>query len=281
MFKLKDELTNIKKEADQRYLNFDIEEISDLDITKIQNSAYLENSKWIGGDEKFVCLTFDLDGSSKLSAHRHPKVMAKIYEYSTQSAIDILRKDEIIADYIDIKGDGVFAVFGGENAVEKAFVAGITIKTHFLKVAQKFSNSNNIDLNCKLAIDYDKILVKKIGTRKFNNEVWAGHLINNCYKMMALVKDIRDDLDPDGTGKKIYQDKDIIVISTDIHDYLEDNHKDWAIFSCPHETSAKLWKEKATKIELDIKGDKVWFCITNWCDEHGEEYANKILGLEE
>lgn len=278
MFELKTTLKDIKTDANNRYDSFKIEDISEIDITKIQDEAYIRNSTWLGGDQKFVCLAFDLDDSSKLSAKKHSKVMAKIYEYSTQSVYDILMQKDIKADYIDIKGDGVFAIYSGEKAIEKAFVAGITIKTFFKEVSSKFK-ANSINLKCKLSLDIDKILVKRIGSNKYQNEVWAGHLINNCYKMMGYVKEIREMNDTDINGNKLYYNKNIFVISEDIYNYLDTGkYKKFAILSCC-ENELNLWINKATAEIEEIKGDTVYFTISDWCDKCGETYANNILGL--
>jgi hypothetical protein len=151
---LKEVMDTLKFEADKRFDNFEIEEIGEL--CKIQDDAYLEKSTWLGGDEKFTCLCIDLDSSSKHSAKRKASTMAKLYEYFTQNIVDVLSLTAIKADYIDIKGDGAFGIYGGENCIEKAFIAGITFKTFFEKnIKEKFKSEFSLDLICKLGIAKD------------------------------------------------------------------------------------------------------------------------------
>ncbi|MFK5283474.1 hypothetical protein ACI3PL_28265, partial [Lacticaseibacillus paracasei] len=71
-----------------------------------------------------------------------------------------------------------------------------TFRTFFENhIKPKFKSEFNIDLNCKTAICKGKILVKRIGTRKYNNEVWAGRLVNNTYKLMKLSDKIKEEKD--------------------------------------------------------------------------------------
>lgn len=267
-------MNNFKKKSDARFDSFEIDSNID-DLSKIQDDAYLEKSKWFGGDEKFVCLGIDLDKSSVLSARKHAVTMAKLYEYFTQNIVDILNLDSIRADYIDIKGDGVFGIYQGDKSIERAFVAAVTFRTFFEKVIKpKFKNELAVDLRCKSAIFKDKILVKKIGTRKFKNEVWAGRLVNNIYKMMAVSKKIKEKF------KKRESDS-LLIVSNEIKTYLNDKHKKYAIFSCGCKSlnlkPANLWYFFNVSDDEDIFGDKVCYLPSIWCDVHGDEFLSNIL----
>jgi hypothetical protein len=71
-----------KTRSDKRFDEFWIEDI--WDISEIQDDAYLETSTRLWWDEEFVCLSIDLDWSSKLSAKKEVETMAKLYEYFTK-----------------------------------------------------------------------------------------------------------------------------------------------------------------------------------------------------
>lgn len=266
--------SDFKEKSDARFNSFNIDE-SIGDLSKIQDEAYLENSTWLGGDEQFVCLAIDLDKSSILSARRNVKTMAKLYEYFTENIVDMLNIEEIKADYIDIKGDGVFGIYQGEDAIKRAFIASVTFRTFFTThIKTKFKTAFDIDLNCKAAIYKDKILVKRIGTRKYNNEVWAGRLVNNTYKLMKLSDRVKDE-------NPLNKMHSVLVISEDIYYHLNENHYDHAIMSCGCRTSdgisVPLWTEIDTTKEEDIHGDKAYYMHHLWCDKCGDYYLSEIL----
>lgn len=67
--------------------------------------------------------------------------MAKIYDYFTQNIVDVFNNADFPADYVDIKGDGAFAIYEGDNASYKAFYAAITFKELFEeKIKTKFED---------------------------------------------------------------------------------------------------------------------------------------------
>ena len=157
---IKEFIKDLKKKSDERYDNFAIKELDT--ISDIKSDAYLEKPIWVGGDKKFVCLFIDLDKSSKMSFKKHPWTMAKIYDYFTQNIVDVFNNADFPADYVDIKGDGAFAIYEGDNASYKAFYAAITFKELFEeKIKTKFEDDEWRSLSCKIGIHKDKILVKK------------------------------------------------------------------------------------------------------------------------
>lgn len=273
MEKLKTIFKEFKERSDGRFDAFTIDE-NIGDLSKIQDESYLENSIWLGGDEEFVCLAIDLDKSSILSARKHVKTMARLYEYFTENIVDLLNLEEIKADYIDIKGDGVFGIYQGEDAIKRAFIASITFRTFFENtIKPKFKSALDIDLNCKAAICKDKILVKRIGTRKYNNEVWAGRLVNNTYKLMKLSDKIKE------TNPLITQS--ILIVSDEIYTYLSSYHYDHAIMSCGcktvNGTPQTLWTEEDTTLQEDISSNRVYYMYHLWCVECGDSYLTEIL----
>lgn len=267
----------LKQKAEERFNNFRIEEISS--IRRISEDSYLESPVWVGGDAQFVCLFIDLDNSSKMSFKKHPKTMAKIYDYFTQTLIDVLSQEGIEADYVDIKGDGAFGIFEGDNAAFRALSAALTFSTFFRKyIRPKFQDDENI-FNFKAAINVDKLLVKRIGKRgpRNNNEVWAGRLVNNASKLATLSKDIYS-TDPDFNPAN----GSMLVISDPIYQIYRGKH-DVAIMHCGHDLSgnpqprSELWRRYDTNSRDDVHDDSVYYAPGLWCDLCQDQVNQGIL----
>ncbi|OGY76750.1 MAG: hypothetical protein A2240_00850 [Candidatus Jacksonbacteria bacterium RIFOXYA2_FULL_43_12] len=278
-------LNILKDKSEKRYHNFAIEEISS--INRITEEAYLENPTWLGGDKEFVCLFIDLDNSSILSFKKHAVTMAKIYDYVTQNIVDTLNFAPCKANYIDIKGDGAFGIYEGEKAIFKALCAAVTFKTFFdkhirikfpINEQQGFLAKNHKTINCKMAIEQGKILVKKIGKRGDNNEVWAGRLINNASKLASL-------------SKKIYQtdielfteQQSLLIVSENVYKKLSSKSQ-YTITSCGHDfcgqetkIRADLWKSYSISANEDVYGNIVYYMASRWCNKCGDTYMEEIL----
>ena len=270
----------LRSDSNDRYDNFNIEPISS--ISRITEETYLEKPTWLGGDEKFTCLFIDLDISTIISQIKQRSTVAKIYDYFTQNIYDVLTIPEVSASYIDIKGDGLFGIYEGEKAVFKAFVAAVTFKTFFEKHIKNKFKSGDLILKCKVSLNKDKILVKKIGGRGDYNEVWAGELVNNAYKIASLNKKIYEQ---DSELQQVQKEdfKDLIIVSEDIYKKLSEK-KDYAILSCGHRSNGNWTGEKVNlwKSFIDISDDSQYSETVNylsaiWCDECGDKYLSEIL----
>lgn len=274
---LKETFAVQKASSDARFDAFDIEPISS--IRRITEDAYLENPTWLGGDEEFVCLFIDLDNSSALSFEHRSTTMAKLYDYFTQNVVDFMSADPHRADYIDIKGDGAFGIYEGEQAAFKALAAALSFKTFFEKhVRSKFAPYTDV-LNCKLAIEKDKVLVRKIGKRgdKNNNEVWAGRVVNNAAKLSSLTKQIYQqsaDYRPSGQS--------LLVISDKVFNELG-KKRAYTHTSCGHDMSgrpapaAPVWRSFDCSLVDAVNGDTAWYTGAVWCDKCGDNYMAHIL----
>jgi len=259
--------SDLKQDADGRYDNFAIKEVGS--ISQIYEDTYLEQPVWLGGDKKFVCLFIDLDKSSKMSFKKHPATMAKIYDYFTQTLIDVLSEESIHAEYVDIKGDGAFGIFEGDDAAFRALSAALTFGTFFRKyIRPKFQTSSDI-INFKATIHVDKILVKRIGTRgaRNNNEVWAGRLVNKAAKLGLVTPHIY----AQDTGFSS-DSMSILVISEDIFDIFKQK-PDYAVNHCGHTVEGgeagpigQLWSEFDSSNIDELSEDKVYYAPGLWCD---------------
>jgi hypothetical protein len=264
---IEDIFEELKEKADDRFDNFAIEDVGS--ISKIYEDSYLEKPVWLGGDAKFVCLFIDLDKSSKMSFKKHPATMAKIYDYFTQTLIDVLSEDSIHAEYIDIKGDGAFGIFEGEDAAFRALSAALSFGTFFRKyIRPKFQTAADT-INFKATIHVDKILVKRIGTRgpRNNNEVWAGRLVNKAVKLGLAASHIyaRDSaFNPD--------DMSVLIVSQDIFDIFKQK-LDYAINHCGHDVAGnelgyigQLWTEFDSSDIDELSEDVIYYAPGLWCD---------------
>lgn len=259
-------IAELKDAADTRYDNFRIEEISS--IKRINEDTYLEAPVWVGGDALFVCLFIDLDNSSKMSFKKHAKTMAKIYDYFTQSLIDVLSEDSIHAEYIDIKGDGAFGIFEGDDAAFRALSASITFSSFFRKyIKPKFQDEEH-PFNFKAAIHTDKILVKRIGRRgaRKNNEVWAGRLVNGTAKLASLSKEIYP-IDPNYSS----QGMGMLIVSDEVFSIFR-TKEEFAVMHCGHDLSqnkvppGKLWKDLDTSQMESVHDQLIHYAPAIWCE---------------
>ena len=269
-------IENLKSKSEQRFDNFSIEAISS--ISRIKDDAYLKSPTWLGGDNEFVCLFVDLDDSSKMSFKKQARTMAQVYDYFTQNIVDVMSIDRFAADYIDIKGDGAFGIYEGRTAAFKALCAALTFKTLFDKeIRSKFEHDGK-NLNCKLAIHKDKLLVRKIGKQgDHNNEVWAGRLVNNASKLASLNKKIQ------ATDLASYgQIMSYLVISEKIYKELEPK-KDFTLTSCGHDINGnptgkgKLWTSIDCSQNEDVYGDVAYYYSARWCKHCGDNVMAQML----
>lgn len=208
-----------------------------------------------------ICVFVDMKGSTKLSANSHEKSTASVYRLFTSTAIKLFH--EFDAPYIDVKGDGVFALFNS-NQPYRALCAAVTFKTfaqeEFLKKAK---DKTGIEVGYHIGIDQKTLLVRKLGLKMVNdrsdrqNEVWAGKTVNMASKLASMA---------DST----------IYISDR---YFENLTDDKSIYSC--ECSANLtslWSEVDVSENDLFDFDTAYKLGSNgWCGTHGKEYCEHLL----
>ena len=90
-----------------------------------------------------ICVFVDMLGSTKLSASKHEKGTARVYQLFTNTAVRLFH--ELDAPYIDVKGDGVFALFNS-NQIYRSLVAAVSFKTfaelEFIPRIERLTNIN-------------------------------------------------------------------------------------------------------------------------------------------
>jgi class 3 adenylate cyclase len=267
---INDFIKDLKEKAQKRFDEFQIEEVNT--ISSIKDDAYLEKPTWVGGDNKFVCLFIDLDKSSKISFKKHAMTMAKIYDYFTQTLVDVFSHEVFGADYIDVKGDGAFAIYEGKHAPYKAFYAAITFRKIFEEnIKSKFTDDADQNLSCKIGIHKDKILVKKIGKRGDYNEVWAGKLVNNAAKLSK---------EYEKNPSRFSGVTSPIIISSEVYQDFVSN-PEFGLYNCHNGEISIIKQEKPVFTEItdfsdDTLGDKFYYTQVGWCTYCADEYISQI-----
>ena len=108
----------------------------------------------------------DLKDSTALSSSVPPEAAAIAYTYFIRAMAVIL--DRFSAGYIDIQGDGIFGLFGGQRSMFLAAACAITMRTQVEKaVAVKFKRDASVQWGLKagIGIDQGTLLVRWLGLR--------------------------------------------------------------------------------------------------------------------
>ncbi|SIR06447.1 Adenylate and Guanylate cyclase catalytic domain-containing protein [Alkalispirochaeta americana] len=210
-----------------------------------------------------ICVFADMINSTQLSASKHDKSSASIYQYFTGTIIKIFH--EMNAKYIDVKGDGVFALFDKGDEY-KAFAAAITIKTFIEEeFTKKVGKKTKINIGGHIGIDQKTVLVKKIGLKRSGgrtdrqNEVWAGKPINMAAKLASFTQP-RELLVSDRFFAKIKNE--LVRKSCDCSGNKED-----------------LWEEIDLMHDTKFDFNTAYKLKSIWCSKHGKEYCSEILKL--
>ncbi|MGF1668040.1 MAG: hypothetical protein ACFCVC_17405 [Acidimicrobiia bacterium] len=162
------------------------------------DEMFVEVPKW-HRIEDAVCVVADLRGSTKLNFGKYPQSSARFYEALTGNMVRVVAPFN--PAFIDIQGDGIFAIFHGERRYERSLAAGITLKTFSqrnLVPAITKHYSDFPDTGIKVGIHASSVVVKKVGVRGTNEPVWAGKLVNWATKAAQSID--AHELAVDGDG---------------------------------------------------------------------------------
>ena len=250
-------------------------EIIERNSIPSEDDMSLEVGKW-HKIRNVVSLYVDMKGSTQLTSEKFIKTSAKMYEIFTGGLIRILKQEEFKAHFIDIKGDGGFALWKERFGSVKALLAAVAFKTFVEKHLKKFVKSQITDWNIasKIGITKGIVLVKKIGARntqdkKYNWAVWAGEPINISAKLSDMSEGdtvlVTDDVFQDFSTPKELRDYLILSCGCD------------GKGNCTEKGPVVLWEEKP-ELEPEFS-TKIWKLKSKWCDIHGEEYINEVLKI--
>lgn len=227
-----------------------------------------DKSRWLRIRE-VICVYVDMLGSTSLSASLHEKGTAGAYQLFTGTAVAIF--DSFDAPYIDVKGDGVFALFN-QNQAYRALAAAVTFKTFSKEeFVPRIREATQLSVGCHIGIDQKLVLVRKLGLKRFGdrtdrqNEVWAGKPVNMASKLASRSLD----------GELLVSDR-----------YYSSISHEKARLSCgcqngqPTGTNAPLWSP------VDVSDDKKFdfataHCLKSyWCPVHGSKVCESLLALD-
>lgn len=218
-----------------------------------------QSKKWIKIPD-VVCVFVDMKNSTKFSASHHAGTTAKVYTLFTGTAIRLFHS--FGASYIDVKGDGVFALFN-KNEVHTALASAVTFKTFVSEVfTLKVTNKTKIDTGVHIGVDQSTLIVSKIGLRKdksrgnIHNEVWAGKTVNMASKLASL------------------------SINNEIHvssRFFKNIKSEKALLSCECGDPKKLWKSIELKDDDRFSFNKAYVLESLWCKKHGSVYLDEII----
>jgi len=167
-------------------------EVIEIDSIPSEEDMSLEVNRWYR-IRNVVSLYVDMEGSAQLTNERYVRTSAKMYQIFTGSLIKMLKQEEFGAHFIDIKGDGGFALWKERFGSVKALLAAVSFKTLVEKYLKKFVKDQitDWDISSKIGIAKGIILVKRVGERnakdkKYNWAVWAGKPVNVSAKLSDM-----------------------------------------------------------------------------------------------
>jgi class 3 adenylate cyclase len=214
-----------------------------------------------------VAVVSDLKNSTALSLKKHPKTTAQLYEAVTGNAVEIVAKFH--PDFVDIQGDGLFALYHGDRAYERALCAGITLKTfsahHLVPAIENWEGRGNDfpETGLKVGMNAGMLAVKKIGVKsryiEWTEPVWAGRPVNWAFKCAQAA------------------DANQLVATKSVFGKFDRN--DYVTHSCAHlegDVPAKLWAPIEVE-PLDKYDVPTMILKTLWCDQCGDKFCQAIL----
>jgi class 3 adenylate cyclase len=237
--------------------------IPDTSLIPIENP-----SAWIRINDVIACFV-DMEGSTKLSASTHQNSTAKIYRYFTNTAVLIFHEFE--APYIDVRGDGVFALFNSDKP-HTALAATVSFKTFVRKeFTPRVTKLTDMKIGGHYGIDQKTVLVRKLGLKAVDgrsdrqNEVWAGKPINMAAKLASRSKD------------------ETIWVSDRFYRNLTG---DKARMSCgcqdgvPNCGSNPLWQPVDVSDDPRFDFDEAYVMKSTWCAVHGKSYCRDVVAYD-
>lgn len=217
--------------------------------------------------ENVVVVVVDLKGSTKLDFVGYANTSARLYEALMSNCVRIA--DRFAASFVDIQGDGLFAMFHGDGAYERALCAGITFKTFSAEVLvpriQSQFSERFPDTGLKVGMHSGTVVAKKVGIRGTNEPVWAGKPVNWAFKAAQKA------------------DADELVATRRVFQKFEDN--DYVTHSCgcqggqPTGGVNRLWSPREVETLPDAQSDCM-VLTSSWCKNHGDEFCQAILDGE-
>jgi class 3 adenylate cyclase len=238
------------------------------DVPSTDEIPYDNPQQWLR-IPSVICVYVDMRGSTALSAEERDKKTAAAYQLFTGTAVRMFSAFD--AAYIDVRGDGAFAIFDHEFP-HVALASAVTFRTFCsTEIIPRIRQSTGEDVGNHIGIDQRVVLVRKIGFKwrrdstDWNNEVWAGRPVNMAAKLSSLAGDNE------------------ILVSDRYHANLSDEK---ALFSCGCSggtytgKKALLWHERDLSDNNNFDFNKGYFVQSEWCKNHGKEFCDALVAAD-
>jgi class 3 adenylate cyclase len=245
----------------------DIEEVEEFPAP---DDIYVEKRTW-KKIENVVVVAADLKGSTKLNFNKYAQTSAQLYEAVTGNMVRIV--DAFEPEFVDIQGDGLFALYHGDGRFRRALCAAITLKSfshlELEPAIEKTMPDRFPETGIKVGMAAGILAVKKVGVRGTNEPVWAGKPVNWATKCAAKAE------------------RSELIVTRKVFQKFETN--DYVTHSCgcsidPETgervpggaTPSELWSE--TQVDTLPEADTDCKLLqSNWCPIHGDEFCTAIL----
>lgn len=212
-----------------------------------------------------VAVVADLKNSTKLGTGKWAASTASIYQAGTGAIVDVFNK--FSADFIQIQGDGAFALFWGDMRYERAMCSGITIKTFSIDLVSRLEKRwlTIAETGFKVGVASGRVLVKRIGTPRNPAEqepIWAGKPVNYAAKSAQCA------------------DRHELIVTGSVWDRVATN--DYLAISCGCGTGGKpstgIWSdmtiERLPEDDPEREGRRL---TAAWCKVHGADYCAAVM----
>ena len=220
-----------------------------------------------------VSVFVDMINSTQLSAENHDNGTAGVYQLYTGTAVRLFA--EFNAPYIDVRGDGVLALFN-KTQPHRALAAAVTFKTFTEEeLAPRVREKTGIVIGSHIGIDQQTVLVKKIGFKRYEqrsdrqNEVWAGRPVNMSAKLASLSKD-----------KELLVSERYFKNFTDEHVLKSCGCLPPGSYGYPYGIKKDLWKPIDLGYDSRFDFSTAYKLESKWCCYHGEAFCEAILALD-
>ncbi len=219
----------------------------------------------------------DLKGSTALSSSVPPEAAAIAYTYFIRAMTVVLEK--FSAGYIDIQGDGIFGLFGGQKSMFHAAACAITMRSHVEEiVASKFKRDASVQWDLKVGVGVDRgtLIVRQLGLRGTKlNEVWAGKPVNMAAQLSSVA----------GPNQVAVSDR--MFAGYEVAAKMRQRALIWSCgcagrkrgagLSAAQGQTSKLWVQRDAPKNLGLDFGSVHTRDSGWCQRHGAEFCEAIL----
>jgi class 3 adenylate cyclase len=233
-------------------------EIENVDTFPKLTDLYVDKRKWLRV-RNVVAVSADLKSSTALSFNKYAQTSARLYEAATGSAVRLMAKFD--PEFMDIQGDGIFGLFHGERAFERALCAGITLKSFSVRslepMIEELFAEGFPDTGFKVGMSAGVLVAKKVGVRGTNEPVWAGKPVNYAVKC---------------AGKA---DRHQLIATANVYERFAGNDYVTHSCGCPDSLARPLWVD--IEVEKLDKHSQCKLLPVGWCTKHGDEFCAAIL----